>query len=364
MKLKELCAFLDSEVPLSFQEDYDNSGLQVGSPDKEIVSALITLDVTPEVLDEAVSAGCDLILSHHPVIFGSIKRITGRSVTEKILLEAIKKDVAIYSAHTNLDIFNRGVSRKLAEKLNLLDVKVLSPLKNKLSKLVTYVPETHLDKVMEAIFEAGAGGIGNYDYCGFTVPGTGSFRGGEGTKPFLGEKGRISFEKEIRFETVFFSHLKERLIKALLDAHPYEEVAYDIYSLENENAGIGLGCTGKLADPMTEPEFLEFVSKVFKTDRLKYSKITGRMISNVAVCGGSGGSLLNSAISSGADAYVTADLKYNYFLEAVDKIVLIDTGHYESEKCSMEILFDLIRKKFPKFAVRFSEANTNPINYL
>ena len=234
MKLKDLCSYLDSAVPLSFQESYDNSGLQVGLADKEISSAMITLDVTEDVLNEAGYAGCDLIISHHPLIFNGIKSVTGNSYTERILIKAIKKDIAIYSAHTNLDIFRNGVSRKMAEKLNLQNVKVLSPLKNSLLKLVTYIPESHLEKVRNALFEAGAGVIGNYDQCGFTTSGTGSFRGNENTKPFVGEKGKIHFEKEIRFETILFSHLKDKVIKALLEVHPYEEVAYDIYALEND----------------------------------------------------------------------------------------------------------------------------------
>jgi dinuclear metal center YbgI/SA1388 family protein len=227
MKLKELCSYLDSTVPLEFQESYDNSGLQIGIPDQEISSALITLDINENVLDEAINSGCDLILSHHPLIFGPLKKIAGRSVTERLVLKAIKNDIAVYSAHTNLDIFEKGVSRKMAEKLNLQKIRVLSPLKNRLLKLVTYIPENHFEKVSTAIFEAGAGVIGNYDNCGFSSHGTGSFRGNENANPFAGEKGKTNFEKEIRFETVLFSHLKKKVITALLSVHPYEEVAYD-----------------------------------------------------------------------------------------------------------------------------------------
>ena len=229
MKLKDLCSYLDSAVPLSLQESYDNSGLQIGLFEREISSALITLDVTEDVIDEAISEKCDIIISHHPLIFKDIKRISERTYTERIIFKAIKHDIAIYSAHTNLDIVADGVSRKMAEKLRIRNLKVLSPLKNRLLKLVTYVPESHLDNVRKAIFDAGAGVIGNYDECGFTNEGTGSFRGGETTNPFAGKRGEIHFEKEIRFETILFSHLKEKVIKSLVDAHPYEEVAYDIY---------------------------------------------------------------------------------------------------------------------------------------
>ncbi len=363
MKLKDLCSYLDSAVPLSFQEGYDNSGLQVGSPEKEIYSAIITLDVTEEVIAEAIAKKCDIIVSHHPLIFHGIKNLTGQSFTERILFESVKHDIAVYSSHTNLDAFSNGVSRKMAEKLGLEDISVLSPLEKRLLKLITYIPESHLEEVRSALFEAGAGVIGNYDYCGFAAPGTGSFRGNEMTNPFRGKKGKIHFEKEIRFETVLYSHLRDKVIKALLDVHPYEEVAYDLYTLENRNIQTGLGCVGSFHDPLSEKDFLKLVSSVFDAKGIRYSKPTGKPVKKVALCGGSGASLLSNAISSGADVYLTADIKYHDFFNAGNKILLVDTGHFESEKFSAEILKDLINKKFPKFAVRFSETNTNPINY-
>jgi dinuclear metal center YbgI/SA1388 family protein len=363
MKLKDICTYLDSAVPLSFQESYDNSGLQVGDPEKEVTSALLTLDVTEEVINEAAYTGCDLIISHHPLIFHGIKRLTGRSLTERILLMAVKQEIAIYSAHTNLDVLSNGVSRKMAEKLNLQNIRVLAPLKNRLLKLVTFIPESHLEKVREAVFKTGAGITGNYDHCGFTATGTGSFRGGEKATPFIGEKGKIHLEKEARFETVLFSYLKDKVIKALIENHPYEEVAYDLYTLENDNIEFGFGCIGDFEKAIPEDEFLMLVSTVFGAKGIRYSKATGKYIQKIALCGGSGASLINEAIGSGADAFVTADIKYHNFFEADNKILLVDSGHFETEKFSTEILYDLIIKKFPKFAVRFSETNTNPINY-
>jgi dinuclear metal center YbgI/SA1388 family protein len=364
MFLKDLCSFLDSAIPLSFQEGYDNAGLQVGLPDKEVASALITLDVTEEVLDEAISKSCDIIISHHPLIFIGLKRLSGRSYTERILLKAIKQDIAIYSAHTNLDVLNSGVSRKMAEKLKLKNVKVLLPLKNKLLKLVTYIPENHFEKVRDAVFNAGAGVIGNYDKCSFSTSGTGSFMGGENTNPYAGEKGKLHFEKEVRFETVLFSHLKGKVINALLDSHPYEEVAYDIYALENESIDEGMGCIGELSKPIEEKDFLNLLSSVFSAKGIRYSKLTGKKITRVALCGGAGGPMVNDAVASGADVFVTADVRYHSFFDAGNKMLIADIGHYESEKFSAEILYDLIIKNFPTFAVRFSEINTNPINYL
>jgi len=259
---------------------------------------------------------------------------------------------------------SNGVSKKMALKLGLENISVLRTLKNKLQKLVTFVPEDHLGRVREAIFSAGAGVIGNYDLCGFTAGGTGSFRGGENTSPFTGEKGILHFEKELRFETIFYSHLKDRVIKALLAAHPYEEVAYDIYALENDNIDAGLGCTGEFPEPVDETVFLLKLKSVFGAEGIRYSKLTGRPVKKVALCGGSGASLLNDALKRGADAFVTADIKYHAFFEPENRLLLVDCGHYETEKFSVEILYDLIVKNFPNFAVRFSETNTNPINYL
>ncbi len=364
MKLSELSSFLDSSFPLSFQEEWDNSGLQTGDPGMEISSALVALDVTEAVVEEAVRTGSNLILSHHPLIFNGIRKITGRSSTERIIMNSIRNNIAIYSAHTNLDMVSNGVSKKMALKLGLENISVLRTLKNKLQKLVTFVPEDHIVQVREAVFRAGAGVIGNYDLCGFTAGGTGSFRGGENTSPFAGEKGILHFEKELRFETIFYSHLKDRVIKALLAAHPYEEVAYDIYALENDNIDAGLGCTGGFPEPVDETVFLLKLKSVFGAEGIRYSKLTGRPVKKVALCGGSGASLLNDALKRGADAFVTADIKYHAFFEPENRLLLVDCGHYETEKFSVEILYDLIVKNFPNFAVRFSETNTNPINYL
>ncbi len=364
MILRDIVSYLDSEIPLSFQESYDNSGLQVGLPEKEIRAALLTLDVTGDVIDEAIETGCDLIISHHPLIFSGIKKITGKSFTDRIIFKAIKNDIAIYSSHTNLDVHSSGVSIKMAEKLGLKNVKILSPLQNKLLKLVTFVPGTHIDGVREAVFDAGAGSIGNYDNCGFTATGTGSFRGNDKSEPFAGERGKLHFENEIRFETILFTYNKERVVKALIAAHPYEEVAYDLYPLENNNLKYGLGAIGELMQEADEISFLKHVASVFDAKGIRFSKLQNKMVSKVALCGGSGSALLNDAIAAGADLFLTADIKYHTFFEAENRILLADTGHFESEKFSTEILYDLIIKKFPKFAVRFSGTNRNPINYL
>lgn len=363
MKVKDISSYLDSAIPISFQESYDNSGLQVGDPEARINSALVSLDVTEAVLDEAIKGGYGLIITHHPLIFNPLRKITGKTFIERIVVNSVKNDIAIYSCHTNLDVLKAGVSRKMADKLKLRNIRVLSPLKHKLLKLVTYIPEDHIDKVTDAVFEAGAGVIGDYDKCSFNSNGFGSFRGGESTDPFVGEKGKIHLEREIRFETILLSHLKDAVVKALIKAHPYEEVAYDLYALENEYAQAGLGCVGTLSTAISGKSFLRLLSELFNAKGIRYSQLTGGKIKTVALCGGAGISLLNESIASGADALVTSDFRYHDFFNAENKILLVDIGHFESEKLSTEILYDLIIKKFPKFAIRFSEINTNPINY-
>jgi dinuclear metal center YbgI/SA1388 family protein len=364
MKLKEISNWLNSEVPLSYQESYDNSGIQTGEPDMEIVKILLSFDVTEAVIDEALRSGCNLVITHHPLIFSPLKRITGSNYVEKTLLKAIRNNIAVYSCHTNLDSFGGGVSRKMAEKIGLKNVRVLSPLKGHLLKLVTFIPEDHFESVRKAVFEAGAGFIGKYDECSFSVSGKGSFRAGPGAKPFTGEPGKLHFENEIRFETIMSLHNKDNVIKALIEAHPYEEVAYDIYSLVNDYETAGLGCVGDLEEEKGEIEFLEYLRSIFSAEGIRYSSLTGRKVRKVAVCGGAGISLLKEALNFRADAFVTSDIKYHDFFGAESKILLADIGHFESEKFSMGILYDLIIKKFPTFAVRFSETNTNPINYL
>jgi len=364
MKIKEICSFLDETIPLSYQEDYDNAGLQLGDRESETDSALLTIDVTGEVLDEAVTSNCRLIISHHPLIFNPLKKITGRNMVERIIAGAIKNNVAIYSAHTNLDIYENGVSRKMAEKLSLKNLSVLSPLNDRVLKLVTFVPEGHIEKVSDAVFGAGAGVIGNYDRCSFNSGGYGTFRGGENTSPFAGVKGSLHRENEIRFETVMLSHRKDKVIKALFESHPYEEVAYDIYQLENRYPGAGLGCTGELPSPVSGKNFLHLLSEVFDARGIRYSSIPEKMVSTVSLCGGAGISLLGDAMKAGSDAFITGDIRYHDFFRAEGNLLLADIGHFESEKFTTEILYDLIIKKFPTFALRFSETNTNPINYL
>ena len=362
-KLKEITNYLENLAPLSLQESYDNAGLIIGDINAEISSVLVTLDVTEEIIDEAIEKKAQLIVAHHPIVFSGLKKITGKNYVERSLIKAIKNDIAIYAAHTNLDSITGGVNSKICEKLQLNNCKILQPANGQLKKLVTFIPVEHSQKIREAIFNAGAGKIGNYDSCGFMTEGKGSFRGNENSNPFVGEKGEIHSEKEIRFETIFPAYLQGKVIQALLNAHPYEEVAYDIYSLENKFDKVGMGMIGSLAEPRPEKEFLIQLKNTFNTRVIKHTALKGKDVKNVAVCGGSGSFLLKRAIAAGADFFVSGDFKYHEFFDAENKIVVADVGHFESEQFTKELFYELLKKKFPKFAVHLSEANTNPVFY-
>jgi len=361
--LREITGYLEGLAPLSLQESYDNSGLQVGEPGQEVSGVLVVLDVSEEVLLEAERLGFNLVVSHHPVIFGGLKSITGRSTPERIVKLAIQKEIAIYSGHTNFDSVSGGVNTALANRLGLVDQKILDPVSSSLKKLVVFVPLAQLEQVRQAIFEAGAGEIGIYDSCSFSLEGTGTFRGGEGSNPFAGKAGVFHQEAEARLETIVPANLVNRVVRAMTAAHPYEEVAYDIYPLENTDPQRGMGLIGKLEHPMDEEVFLSFLKDRFHTGVIRHSVLLGNEVKQVAVCGGAGSFLLAKAKAAGADVFVTGDMKYHQFLEAEGKIVVMDIGHFESEQFTRELFYDLLMKKFPKFAVRLSESEKNPIKY-
>jgi dinuclear metal center YbgI/SA1388 family protein len=361
--LGEFVRWLEELIPPAFQEQYDNSGLQVGDPASAVDSVLLTLDMTPDVILEAVSLGCNLVVSHHPLIFTPLKRLTYGSDAELAVAAALKNNVAVYSAHTSFDNIKHGVSHILAEKLGLEGIRVLVPLRGKLSKFVTFVPEAHAGRVRDALFAAGAGHIGNYDRCSFNLHGEGTYRAGEGAEPFAGSKGEDHTEAEVRIEAVIQSQLAGACVRALLGVHPYEEVAYDIIALENDYHGAGAGAIGILPAPITGSELLARLKLLTGLPALRYSGDPSRPLTTVAVCGGSGAALIPAAARAGADAFITGDIKYHAFAEAPRTLLVADAGHYESEKYSLEILYNLIHKKFPNFALRFSGIKTNPINY-
>ena len=324
---------------------------------------LICGDVTEEIIEEAIIKNADMIVSHHPLIFSGIKSLTQKNAVERIVVKAIKNDIALYAGHTNFDSVHNGVNKIICDKLQLQKTKILDPAYGRLQKLVTYIPNEYFEKVSKAIFAAGAGNIGQYDNCGYSVQGQGSFRANKNSNPFVGKKGQIHNENEMRFETVMPDYLSSQIISALKNSHPYEEVAYDIYNLENKYSNVGMGMIGYYDKPMKITDFLDLLKEQFGVPVVRHTKIIKNSISKVAVCGGSGSSLLKNAIKLKADVFVTADIKYHQFFDAENKIIIADIGHYESEQFTKELFYDILTKNFPKFAVYLTEKNTNPINY-
>ncbi len=363
-KVSDVVSVIESVAPLSYQESYDNSGLIIGQYNNNVSGVLICLDVTEEVVEEAIRLGVNMIVSHHPVVFSGLKRFNNSNYTERIVIRAIKHDINIYAAHTNLDSVEGGINSVLADIIGLRNQQVLQQVNNDLYKLVVFVPEGHLEDVSSNIFEAGAGNIGNYDCCGFSVDGYGTFRGNEDSNPFVGNVGKLHKEKEMRFETIFPKHKKSSVVKAMLKAHPYEEVAYDIYNLNKENSNVGLGVVGDLKEPVSEVEFLKDLKNKLGLEVIKHTKLFDKPIERVALCGGSGSFLLNNAIRSKADVFISGDFKYHQFFDAEESIIIADIGHYESEKHAKNIFYELLTKKMTKFATYLSEVNTNPINYI
>lgn len=363
MKVKELTSYLESWAPLGFQESYDNSGLIIGEPDKDITGVLITLDVNELVLEEAVTSGCNVIVAHHPVIFKGLKKLTGKDYVERTVIAAIKKDVAIYAIHTNLDNVHTGVNRKISEKLELEAVKVLAPKPRTMGKLTTFIPAEKTEEVVKALHEAGAGNIGDYDSCSFTVNGTGAFKPNDKATPFIGEANMLERVNEDRVEVVYPLPLQSKLVQALKTAHPYEEVAYYLHVLENDNPEVGSGMIGNLPWEMEGKAFIPYLKEKMNLEVVRSTFFIKRSIKRVAVCGGSGSFLLKRAIAAGADAFVSADFKYHEFFDADGRILIADIGHYESEVYTKDLIYETLSKKFSNIALRLSKVNTNPIHY-
>jgi dinuclear metal center YbgI/SA1388 family protein len=363
MKIKEIIQHLEMIAPLSSQESYDNSGLIVGDINVELKQALICLDSTEEVVDEAIENGCNLIIAHHPIVFKGLKSLTGKNYVERVVLKCIKNDIALYAIHTNLDNFRYGVNDEIGRRLGLTDLKILEPKKDVLNKITVFVPVENRDEVAKAMFNAGAGFIGNYKECSFYGEGTGTFTAVEGANPYTGKVGQIEYAKENRLEMLVSSHRLAVVVDAMKEAHPYEEVAYDIVFLQNSNQYEGAGMIGKLEPPMETKAFLSFVKQQFNCGVIRHTKLVKNTIETVAFCGGSGSFLLKNAIQSKADVYITGDFKYHEFFDAEDKVIVADIGHFESEQYTINLLSDVLTKKIPNFALRLTKINTNPINY-
>ena len=370
MTVKEITTILEDLAPLNYAEDFDNVGLLVGDYHAEVTGVLFTLDTLESVVGEAIKEKCNLIVSFHPIIFSGLKKITGATYVERVILKAIKNDIAIYAIHTALDNSVKGVSAKMAEVLALQNTRILLPKSRLIKKLTTYVPNNDADKVRRALFDAGAGVIGNYENCSYNMRGLGTYLGNEQSNPVIGKRGVLQQENETYISVIFEKHLESNVLKALFDSHPYEEVAYEIVTTDNSHQNIGMGMTGYLSSPQDELDFLNLVKQKFNLKCIRHSNLLGKKIEKVAVLGGSGSFAIDAAKQAGADIYLTADIKYHEFYKSENQMVIADIGHYESEQFTKNILADHLIKKIRNFAPAFakgnivlSKQNTNPINY-
>jgi dinuclear metal center YbgI/SA1388 family protein len=362
--IKDVTDYLESISPLAYQEEYDNSGLITGDGQQAVHGVIVTLDCTEAVVEEAIQNKCNLIVAHHPIIFKGLKKITGKNYVERTIIKAIKNDIAIYAAHTNLDNVHTGVNKKIADQIGLVNTRILKPKTNSLSKLVTFIPKENAGDVLNALHKAGAGNIGEYKNCSFQVEGNGYFMPTEKAKPHIGVSGELGRVDEVRAEIIFPSHQSKAILNALREAHPYEEVAYYISRLENANQEVGSGMIGELINPIEPLAFLQGLKVQMNSKMVRHTKIVKEKIKRVAVCGGSGSFLLNEAIAQKADAFVSADFKYHEFFDAEDKIIIADIGHYESEQFTKDLIADVLKEKFTTFAIIFSKSVTNPLSYI
>ena len=364
MKLSQIITILEEMAPTAYAEDFDNVGLLIGNPELETTGILVCHDALENVVDEAITKNCNLIVCFHPIIFSGLKKITGKNYVERVVLKAIKNDIAIYAVHTALDNHQDGVNKIFCDALGLVNTKILVPKQNFIRKLITFTTPENATEVRNALFDAGAGKIGNYENCSFNSQGIGTYMGNENSNPEVGERFEFVEGNEVKIEVTFEKHLESKILKALFKAHLYEEVAYEIYDLQNAHQNIGLGMIGELKSEMNEKDFLLFVKNKMQTEAIRHSQFIGKPINKVAVLGGSGSFAIKSAISAGADAFLTADLKYHNFYEAENQILLADIGHFESERYTKNYIVEFLRKKILNFAIILSEENTNPVKYL
>ena len=361
--IKQVISQLEAFAPPIYQENYDNSGLIVGNTNRKITGVLLSLDITEAVVEEAIAQNCNLIVAHHPILFKPLKSLTGKNYVERTLLKAIENQIVLYAIHTNLDNVLEGVNHKIAQKLGLENLKILSPTTQNLYKLTTFCPNEYKNYVLEAMWTAGAGKIGNYDDCSFSLQGIGTYRPTDKAQPFQGEKGILEEAPETRLEVLVPIHAKSAVLQALRKAHPYEEIAYYLHLLENDNQDIGAGIIGTLPQAMTEKDFLQYLKNQMNLSVIKHTALLGKSIEKVALCGGSGFFLLGKAISQEADIFITSDVKYHEFFDAENRIVLADIGHYESEFFTKELLFEILSEKFTNIAIQISKISTNPVYY-
>lgn len=370
MTVSEITKHLETIAPLDYAESFDNVGLLVGDPMQKVTKILVTLDTLESIVDEAIEKGCNLIISFHPIIFKGLQKINGSNYVERVVIKAIQHNIAIYAIHTALDNHWQGVNHMICKKLNLKNQKILIPKKETVKKLSVYVPNEAITQLKEALFSVGAGSMGNYSNCSFTNEGLGSFKGNNLSNPVIGEKNKLEIVKETQLQLTFASHLSNKILEKLRKAHPYEEIAYEISTLENYNQKIGMGMIGELSNPLSETDALTLVKKTFNAKGIRHSSFLKKPIKKIAVLGGSGAFAIKNAMRAGADLYLTADIKYHEFYMAEEKLLIADIGHYESEQYTKNLIVSLLREKISNFALIFnlediilSDINTNPIKY-
>ncbi|WP_339836374.1 Nif3-like dinuclear metal center hexameric protein [uncultured Flavobacterium sp.] len=363
MKIKDTLAILEKMAPLGYAESFDNVGLLVGDENANLTGILVCHDALEVVIDEAIANKCNLVVCFHPILFGGLKKIIGKNYVERAVIKAIKKDIAIYAVHTALDNHKDGVNKIFCDALGIENSKVLIPKENYIQKLVTYTVSDNAEKLRNSLFDAGAGNIGNYEDCSFSSQGIGTYMGNENSNPEVGSRFEFVEAKEIKIEVTFEKHLQSKIIKALFSNHVYEEVAYEIYNIENKHQNIGLGRVGSLKNALSESDFLQLIREKLDCKGIRHSKLLGKPIKKVAVLGGSGSYAIKNAIASGADAYLTADLKYHQFYEAENHLLLADIGHFESERFTKNYIVDYLKEKITNFAIILSQENTNPVKY-
>ncbi|MGB3468929.1 MAG: Nif3-like dinuclear metal center hexameric protein [Cyclobacteriaceae bacterium] len=365
MKIKTIISLLEKWAPPAYQESYDNSGLLIGDKHADCTGCLITLDTIESVIDEAIEKGCNLIVSHHPIIFGGLKKITGRNYVERTVLKAIKNDIAVYAIHTNLDNVHTGVNRKICDLIGLSSPKILAPKSNVLKKLTVFVPTSAAESVQNALFDSGAGSIGNYKECSFSTTGTGTFRPGQKSNPTIGTAGgeREAVEEQ-KIEFLINGHETQLILARLFESHPYEEVAYFLTDLDNNHREVGSGMVGELEKPVDTLDFLKDLKTKMNISFIRHTAVYKKSVQRIAVCGGAGGFLLSAAKTAGADLFITSDYKYHEFFDADSQIVIADIGHYESEAFTKELIYDFFTENLVNIAFYSSKVNTNPINYL
>lgn len=363
LKIKDITNYLEEWAPPAYQESYDNSGLLCGNDQVELKGALISLDMTEEIVDEAIERGCNLLIAHHPIIFKGLKSLTGRNYVERTVIKAIKHDIALYAIHTNLDNIHTGVNRKIADKIGLKETKILAPKKGLLRQLSVFVPKENTQEVLQALYAAGAGQIGNYSNCSFRVQGTGTFKPEEAANPTIGQQHQQEEVDEERLELIFPAYKTGKVLQAMLDSHPYEEVAHFLHSLDNAYQETGSGMVGNLPEPMKAEDFLQHLKSSMQLSCIRHTALPHKPVQRIAVCGGAGSFLLGAAKAADADFFVTADFKYHEFFDAEGRIVIADIGHYESEIYTKELIYENLRENFSNIALYLSELSTNPISY-